>query len=171
MKCNEPIYPDIIGVPLNPRHPPLGQPSSSSHSTKLCCLGAGVARQPGMLRCAERCVGGGVPRGMARQAWQATGELGKHLAEPMGTWSRHVPAWSGERWVRNLHITIKRISATNVKILIYEMGLHFWFSVICSTTSYVDDRVPAFRPWPYFEVGKYDVIIDFYEPPNCDSTV
>lgn len=39
------------------------------------------------------------------------------------------------------------------------------------TTSYVDDRVPAFRPWPYFEVGKYDVIIDFYEPPNCDSTV
>ena len=91
MKCNEPIYPDIIGVPLNPRHPPLGQPSSSSHSTKLCCLGAGVARQPGMLRCAERCVGGGVPRGMARQARQATGELGKHLAEPMGTWSRHVP--------------------------------------------------------------------------------
>ena len=97
---------------------------------------AGVARQPGMLRCAERCVGGGVPRGMARQARQATGELGKHLAEPMGTWSRHVPAWSGERWVRNLHITIKRISATNVKILIYEMGLHFWFSVICSEGHY-----------------------------------
>ena len=50
--------------------------------------------------------------------------------------SRHVPAWSGERWVRNLHITIKRISATNVKILIYGMGLHFWFSVICSEGHY-----------------------------------
>jgi hypothetical protein len=36
-----------------------------------------------------------VPWGMARQARQATGELGKHLAELMGTWSRQVPACPG----------------------------------------------------------------------------
>ena len=102
-----------------PQHQAL--PSRRGHPTAARCAALRWA-----LRGWRRATGHGEP--------SATG----------GGWARKAPGRSdgnvfpvsGKRWVRNLHITIKRISATNVKILICGMGLHFWLSEICSEGHY-----------------------------------
>ena len=111
------------------------------HQALLSRRGCRTAARYAALRWALRgwrlATGHGAPSAIG-DGWarKAPGRADGNMVPACPGMSRHVPAWSVERWVRNLHITIKRISATNVKILVYEMGLHFWFSVICSEGRY-----------------------------------